>query len=252
MKYEERLPPRKVSESLDRTYGLRVSPATVLDITRRVARWLRPEYERILRRIRAAGVVYVDEAGAKGDGRRFWIWVFTTSTDSLIVIRKSRGKKVLGEILGEGFDGVVVCDGWRSYGSFTGRLQRCWAYLLREAEYLAERIDEAVPLWEALRDLFGGLRCWAVDKPPPRRERCWRGRRGFWWGTGRGGVTGPLRWGGSPSRWGAGWVTGSPFSPCPALDSRMIGRGGLFGRVWCRGGSWAVSGMVRAPVSTGR
>ena len=32
MKYEERLPPRKVSESLDRTYGLRVSPATVLDI----------------------------------------------------------------------------------------------------------------------------------------------------------------------------------------------------------------------------
>ncbi len=32
MKYEERLPHRKVSESLDRTYGLRVSPATVLDM----------------------------------------------------------------------------------------------------------------------------------------------------------------------------------------------------------------------------
>ena len=81
-------------------------PATVLDITRRVCDWLRPEHAKILRRIRAAGVVYVDEAGAKVDGRRFWIWVFTTSTDTLVVIRKSRGKKVLGEDLGKGLLGA--------------------------------------------------------------------------------------------------------------------------------------------------
>ena len=30
-----------------------------------------------------------------------------------------------------------------------------------------ERVDEAVPPWEALRGLYGGLRRWAVDKPPP-------------------------------------------------------------------------------------
>ena len=167
VKYEERLPHRKVCESLDRTYGLRVTPATVLDITRRVSDWLRPEYERILRRIRAADVVYVDETGAKVDGARHWTWAFTTGSETLIAIRKSRGKKVLEEILEEGFDGVIVCDGWRPYGSFTDRIQRCWAHLLREAEYLAERVDEAGPLWEALRGLYGGLRCWAVDKPPP-------------------------------------------------------------------------------------
>jgi len=37
MKFEERLPHVKVSEALERTYGLTVTPATVLDITRRVA-----------------------------------------------------------------------------------------------------------------------------------------------------------------------------------------------------------------------
>ena len=68
MKYKERLHHRKVCESLDRTYGLRVTPATVLDITRRVSGWLRPEYEGILNRIRSADVVYVDEMGAKVDG----------------------------------------------------------------------------------------------------------------------------------------------------------------------------------------
>jgi len=167
MKYEERLPHRKVSEALERTYGLRVTPATVLDITRRVSGWLRPEYTRILHRIRSAGVVYVDETGAKVDGARHWTWAFTTGRETLVAIRKSRGKKVLTEILGEGFDGVIVCDGWRAYPSYTGRIQRCWAHLLREAEYLAERVDEAGPLWEALRGLYGGLRRWAVDKPPP-------------------------------------------------------------------------------------
>jgi hypothetical protein len=167
MKFEERLPHVKVSEALERTCGLRVTPATVLDITRRVAWWLRPEYTRILERIRSAPVVYVDETGARVDGRRIWIWVFTTLTDTLIVIRRSRGKRVLEEVLGKDFRGVIVCDGWRSYPGFTDLIQRCWTHLLREADCLAEHVEEAKPLSEALHRLYGGLRCWAVDKPPP-------------------------------------------------------------------------------------
>jgi len=167
MKYEERLPHRKVSEALERTYGLRVTPATVLDVTRRVCGWLRPEYTRVLHRIRSAPVVYVDETGAKVDGARHWTWIFTTRSDTLVAIRKSRGKKVLREVLGKDFKGVIVCDGWKSYPSFTDRIQRCWAHLLREAQCLAEHVDEAKPLAEALHRLYDGLRCWAVDKPPP-------------------------------------------------------------------------------------
>ena len=167
MKYEERLPHRKVSEALERTYGLRVTPATVLDVTRRVCGWLRPEYTRVLHRIRSAPVVYVDETGAKVDGALHWTWIFTTRSDTLVAIRKSRGKKVLREVLGKDFGGVIVCDGWKSYPSFTDLIQRCWAHLLREAQRLAEHVDEAKPLAEALHRLYDGLRCWAVDKPPP-------------------------------------------------------------------------------------
>jgi len=166
MKFEERLPHRKVSEALERTYGLDVTPATVLDVTRRVAGWLRPEYTRILQRIRSAPVVYVDETGARVDGRRYWVWVFTTLTDTLIVIRKSRGKKVLKEVLGKDFRGVIVCDGWSSYPGFTDRIQRCWAHLLREAQGLAEHVEEAKPLSEALHRLYRRLNE-PEDKPPP-------------------------------------------------------------------------------------
>ena len=121
---------------------------------------------RILRRIRSAEVVYVDETGARVDGRRYWIWVFTTLTDTLVAIRKSRGKKVLKEVLGDDFKGVIVCDGWKSYPNFTDRIQRCWAHLLREARYLAEHVEEAGPFSEALHGLYRRLNE-PEDKPPP-------------------------------------------------------------------------------------
>ena len=184
MKYEDRLPYVKVCESLDRTYGLRVTPATALDLTRRVCGWLRPEYERVLRRIRDADVVYVDETGAKVDGALHWTWAFTTTSETLVAVRKSRGKLVLEEILGEGFDGVIVCDGWRSYPSFTKRIQRDWAHLLREADWLAERVEEAMPLRRALRRLYVDLKASLLEDPPPQeRARLRRnaGRRLRYW-----------------------------------------------------------------------
>jgi transposase len=162
MKFEERLPLQKIAEGLERQYGLSMTPATVLDMTRRVADWLRPEYEAIRKRIQRSKVVYTDETGEKVDGEKYWLWCFTTDTDTLTVIRKSRGKKVLKEILGEDFKGIIVCDGWRSYSNYTSRIQRCWAHLLREAKCLAEQIDEAKPLSEALHRLYSRF------KDPPR------------------------------------------------------------------------------------
>jgi transposase len=138
MKFEERLPHVKASEALERTYGLSVTPATVLDITNRVAGWLRPEYTRILQRIRSAPVVYVDETGARMDGRRHWVWVFTTQTDTLVVVRESRGKKVLKEVLGKDFKEVIVCDGW-AYPPITKRGN----ITIRRQEQLIARMTRA-------------------------------------------------------------------------------------------------------------
>ena len=80
------------------------------------------------------------------DGVGHWIWSFTAGTDTIVAVRRSQGKKVLEEVLGKGFGGVTVCDGLRSYPSFTDRIQRCWSHLLREADHLAEHVKEAMSL----------------------------------------------------------------------------------------------------------
>jgi transposase len=170
MKFDERLPLKKVCETLNRTYGLSVTPPTVFDITRRVSDWLRPEYEEIRRRVSNASVVYTDETGEKVDGKKYWLWCFTTDINTLAVIARSRSKKVLDDTLGKSFKGTLVVDGWRSYPTFTRKLQRCWAHMLREADWLAEHVGEAKPLQKALHRLYSDLKASLKDDPPPEER----------------------------------------------------------------------------------
>jgi transposase len=166
MKFEERLPFEKTASQMDSQFSLPMTPASAFDITRRVSQYLRPEYFAILASIRAARIVNVDETGVKVDGKRYWLWTFVTSKETLFVIYKSRGKKVLDEVLGKYFEGYLGCDGWKSYSNFTCKLERCWAYLLCEAEWLAQHYDEAKRLYHALQRLFVYLTDALVGDPP--------------------------------------------------------------------------------------
>ncbi len=170
LKYDDRLPHRKVCRTLKREFGLEVTPATVLDVTRRVSSALKGEYEGIKKRIRESDVLYIDETGIRVNGDKYWIWGFTTETDTLVVIRHSRGKNVLKEVLGK-FKGIIVCDGLKSYSNFTTNIQRCWAHILREAKFVAEKEqEEAEGLCRGLHRLYGRL-VDAVAKDPPPDER---------------------------------------------------------------------------------
>ena len=174
LKYGDRLPHRKIQDALKRVYGLVISPATIFDLTRRAADAVQPEYDAILSRIRGAQVLYVDETSIDVQGENHWIWVFTTPTDTFFVIRKSRGMKVLIEVLTRRFKGTIVCDGWKSYSGFTNRIQRCWAHLLRESKDLAEKIPEAALLHGALRSIYDQLiDALKTDPPPGDRRVLW-------------------------------------------------------------------------------
>ena len=172
MKFEHRLPLEKICQQMKNQFGLPMTPASALEITRRVSEYLRPEYEAIMERVRRAKIVCVDETSEKVDGKNHWLWVFTTETDTFFAIRKSRGKKVLDEVLGKAFEGYLSCDGWKSYSNFSNKLQRCWAHLLREAEWLAEHCEEAKPLYLALKRLYADLVDSLLGDPPfSKRKR---------------------------------------------------------------------------------
>lgn len=174
MKFEQRLPERKIKSVLERQ-GLSITPSTVLDVHRRVSEWLKPDYEQVHANVKKSDVVYTDQTGIGVDGRNHWIWDFVTDSGTLIAIRETKGKKVLEEILGKGWSGTIVCDGSRSHHSFAKdnpgvSIQRCWAHLLTEADELAEKTKEARPLAGALHRIYDRLKK-ALEKEPPPEER---------------------------------------------------------------------------------
>lgn len=154
LRYDDRLPLRKVSSSLERHYNIKISNMGIFKITNRVTNKLEIPYRLLIRRIRKAKVTYVDETKLKIDGKTYYIWTFVTEKDTLFVIRKSRAKKVIEEILGAKYKGVICCDGWTAYSQYSSHLQRCWAHLLREAEHMAEKYDEFKGFDKAFKLMF--------------------------------------------------------------------------------------------------
>jgi transposase len=176
MKFKNRLPYRKIAQALRDQHGIDITPAAVVGVVGRVAVSLRDEYVEIERRIMKAKVVYADETSIKVNGRKWWIWVFVAGKDTLIAVANSRGQEVVESVLGEGFKGIIVCDGWKPYRTFTQNIQRCWAHLLREADELAEHESGAERLADSLHAMFDTAKELLDSEPPPQKRR-WMWRR---------------------------------------------------------------------------
>jgi len=105
----------------------------------------------------------VDETGHKEKGDPFWTWCFRAATFTLFKIDPSRGSKVLIEVLGKEFNGVIGCDYFSAYRKymrgFDVTVQFCLAHLIRDVKFLTTLPDRVTAnygkrLLKRLRSLF--------------------------------------------------------------------------------------------------
>jgi FtsZ-binding cell division protein ZapB len=99
-----------------------------------------PLYEAIKQSIRHSPYVNADETGWRVNGQNHWLWVFTNKEVALYHIDESRGSKVVTNILGEKYQGVLGCDFYSAYNELVARLkQRCLGHLLSEIKKVQEK-----------------------------------------------------------------------------------------------------------------
>jgi len=124
---------------------------------------LQDPYEELLNQLPFEDVVYADETGHKNNGDRFWTWVFKAELYVLFKIDKSRGSKVLIEVLGEDFDGVLSCDYFSAYKKymkdFNVTIQFCIAHLIRNVKFLTTLKNKQTQVYgkqllDQIRDMF--------------------------------------------------------------------------------------------------
>jgi len=74
-------------------------------------------------------VVNSDETG----WRDRWLWIFVASTFIYFQVAKSRSSKVLVDVFGNVYKGILCVDRWGAYTKYhKGLFQICWAHLKRD------------------------------------------------------------------------------------------------------------------------
>ena len=99
-----------------------------------------------------------DETSIKDNGKKHWIWCITAAAFSVFHIATSRSREVLEKLVGPEFAGILNFDYFSANCSFAWnywiKAQYCWAHLIRDIRFLAEKHpDKKTKAWaEGLLD----------------------------------------------------------------------------------------------------
>jgi transposase len=155
-----------IQQFFDQLMKLDISRGMLCKATRKISDALRSSYDALTERLPDEPLINVDETGHHDNGDLHWTWCFDTTEFSLFRIDKSRGCKVLVEMLGKNFAGIIGADYWGAYRKyarlFDSRMQYCMAHLIREIRFLAEQSVNKLSRWgkkllEWLKKLFDTL-----------------------------------------------------------------------------------------------
>jgi len=143
--------------------GVTISRGQLSKLIQKASAAFEQAYNELLESLPNEAKLNVDETGHKENKKRFWTWCFRGDAYTLFKIADTRGSRVLIDVLGEDFAGVIGCDYFSAYRKymkdFDILIQFCIAHLIRELKYLAGLTDKATSdygqkLFDAMRDMF--------------------------------------------------------------------------------------------------
>lgn len=136
----QHLPVDRTARLLADILGAPVSTGTVAAVTGQAAEAVTPATDVIRQRLIAAGMLHVDETGARVAGRLHWVHVASTALYTFLTVHTRRGKDATDDAgVLPAFRGVAVHDGWAPYRRYTKATHGlCNAHHLRELQAAAD------------------------------------------------------------------------------------------------------------------
>ena len=168
-------------------FGIDICLGSVCKLHQEVSESLAPAHEKARQALPKQPVLNIDETGWKTQGKGRWLWVFATPLVAFFHVAASRGAKVLKEILGDEYKGILCSDMYSAYKAFhSGVRQFCWAHIIRGikgikhacrspdavkfSKWMLSETGRMFALWHAFKD--GHLdRITLVRKSVPIRSR---------------------------------------------------------------------------------
>ncbi|MCG6138235.1 MAG: IS66 family transposase [Nostoc sp. LLA-1] len=140
LNHQHFIPEDRLSEVLLDLFGCQMTPGTIANTTKTLAKIIEPVVIEMASEVKASPVKHLDETGLRIGGKTNWLHVVSTQTETWYrVAPKRKDIEVLDDI-----KGVVVHDHWKPYYQLLGvNHALCNAHHLRELKALEEIEQES-------------------------------------------------------------------------------------------------------------
>jgi transposase len=113
-------------------------PSLVVKMQTLATAAVRPSYQELAAELPKQDRLGGDESPTKEGKAKAWLWTLVAPKFTVFAMRRTREATVLEELLTDQFSGVVTCDRAKMYWRL-GRLQWCWAHLIRDFQAMIDR-----------------------------------------------------------------------------------------------------------------
>ena len=128
-----RMPRRKVEKLLESALGISIALGSTQKYVEETSQSLQAPCQELEQQLRNEPVLNGDETGWRKDGEKRWLWVLVARLFAFFVVARSRSSKVLEQLLGPAFAGILCSDRFSAYIKYhKGVAQFCWAHLKRD------------------------------------------------------------------------------------------------------------------------
>ena len=139
LKYKVKVSDRDIVDLFKKMFGLEIDTSSIPGFRDQLRRAGYPLYEKLLKSLKNSPYINADETGWSLDGKNHWLWNFSNKNISITHIDKSRGGKVIEDILGKKYGGVLVSDFLAAYNRIESKKQKCIVHLKRDILKAKER-----------------------------------------------------------------------------------------------------------------
>lgn len=165
----------RISSFYESLTGVGFSYTAINDCIDRVATQLEPSYKQFEDKLNKSAYSHSDETSWPVNGDGWWLWLFATANFIFITIQNSRARKVLTNIFGEFYRGVIISDCLKVYEKFAAAFQKDWVHLLRKTHFEAEKHPRRniIKLHGELNNMYNDIVNFLETKPS-FEQRVWQ------------------------------------------------------------------------------
>jgi transposase len=120
-----------VVRGINQLFHLHLAPKVMNHQKSKAAQMYQSTYKGLLSKIVKGRLIQADETQVSIEGKRAYVWVFTTLEEVIYHYTKTREGDFLQDLL-RGFSGVLVSDFYAAYDSMSCAQQKCLIHLMRD------------------------------------------------------------------------------------------------------------------------